>query len=433
MFRFGDFELTDGARELRRGGRAVALRERALAILEALVEKPGEIVSKRELCRRAWPDRDVDENNLQVEVLALRRVLGKDAIVTASGRGYQFALPVERRRETDAGPRPLLGRETDLAALTGLLSAGALVTLTGEGGIGKSALARALRESRESAHPGTTHFLAFDGATEPRTILAAAERRLATTPTRLLILDGCDHALDLVSTFAQHLGDVAARTATLVTSRELLRVPRERVYRLAGLSLQSSTDDDGPLNVSGMTNSPKRSQAEPAAMRLFRDALGPRRAAEDPSLLASICRALEGHPLALILAARRVADIGGPAVLSLLERADAQAWDGIAGDVDREGQGPARHRSLHALVAWSDARLSALERSVWHAAAILEQPFALDDLWRAASMVRHDRWDVADGLARLVDRSLVAVDGEDPPRYRLSAIARPYAKRLPAP
>src|SRR3954469_24843193 len=111
MIRFEDFELDEESRVLLKGGRRVEIRERALDVLLALAVKAGQIVGKRDLCRAVWPDREVDENNLQVEILRLRGLLGKQSIVTASGRGYQFALRVvsDRSPETSRPKQRLVG------------------------------------------------------------------------------------------------------------------------------------------------------------------------------------------------------------------------------------------------------------------------------------------------------------------------------------
>ena len=78
----------------------VRLGSRALEILAALVERPGELVNKDELIRRVWPNTVVDESNLKVNIAALRRALGEGQpgrryIATDSGRGYRFVAPVE--------------------------------------------------------------------------------------------------------------------------------------------------------------------------------------------------------------------------------------------------------------------------------------------------------------------------------------------------
>lgn len=254
MIRFADFELSAAEKALRKGGDTLVLRERAFAVLLALVEQAGQVVSKRELCARAWPERDVDENNLQVEILGLRRLLGKGAIVTAPGRGYQFALCVETVPD---GAPPLPGREEDIRALDALLAPGTLVTLTGEGGIGKSALAAALARRRAAAVPATACIVALDAAPDadrPWLAIAAALQLppavatatdaggaaallAALRPRRLLlVLDGCDEVVQQVAELAAAILCECPGVTLLATSREVLRADGERVYRLGPLA-----------------------------------------------------------------------------------------------------------------------------------------------------------------------------------------------------
>jgi DNA-binding winged helix-turn-helix (wHTH) protein len=101
-FAFGSFLLVPERQLLLQGESAVQIGGRALEILTALVERPGEIVSKSELIARAWPTTTVEACNLKVNVAALRRALGDDAcatryIATVTGRGYRFVAPVEAR------------------------------------------------------------------------------------------------------------------------------------------------------------------------------------------------------------------------------------------------------------------------------------------------------------------------------------------------
>src|SRR5712672_4872210 len=93
-FRFGSFELHLDERRLLNGGVAVALRPRAFDLLVALVDRAGHLATKDELLDQVWPKTVVEEAALHVQVSALRKVLGADAIATVSGRGYQFTLPV---------------------------------------------------------------------------------------------------------------------------------------------------------------------------------------------------------------------------------------------------------------------------------------------------------------------------------------------------
>src|ERR1700693_1818900 len=89
---FGRFRVSPHRRELFADGRTIRLGERAFAVLMALIEARGAIVSKDALMARVWPDRIVEENNLQSQIVALRKAFGpdRDLIRTVSGRGYQF-------------------------------------------------------------------------------------------------------------------------------------------------------------------------------------------------------------------------------------------------------------------------------------------------------------------------------------------------------
>src|SRR5258707_10666554 len=115
---FGRFRMLSHRRELLEEGRPVKLGGRAFDVLMVLIEAHGAIVAKDELLARVWPDRIVEENNLQAQISALRTAFGpeRDLIRTVSGRGYQFTgeirvLPAaaEARADTAAvasGPRP---------------------------------------------------------------------------------------------------------------------------------------------------------------------------------------------------------------------------------------------------------------------------------------------------------------------------------------
>src|ERR1700688_1230829 len=95
-YRFGPFELQPGKRRLLQDGGMISLRLRAFDLLAALVDRAGRLVTKDELLDQVWPKMVVEEAALHVQVSALRKVLGADAITTVSGRGYQFTLPVTK-------------------------------------------------------------------------------------------------------------------------------------------------------------------------------------------------------------------------------------------------------------------------------------------------------------------------------------------------
>ena len=106
---FGRFRLLPHRRELRADGVAVELGSRAFDVLMVLIEARGALVTKDEIMARVWPDTVVEENNLVVQISALRKALGedRDIIRTVSGRGYQFIAEI---RSPVADP----GREAGL-------------------------------------------------------------------------------------------------------------------------------------------------------------------------------------------------------------------------------------------------------------------------------------------------------------------------------
>ena len=102
QFRFGRFRLDPVRRVLLADGKPARLGSRAVDILVALVERRDRIVSKNELFDLVWPDVVVEENNLQVHVSALRKLLGAQTIATIPGRGYQFVATLDDHTASSA-------------------------------------------------------------------------------------------------------------------------------------------------------------------------------------------------------------------------------------------------------------------------------------------------------------------------------------------
>jgi DNA-binding winged helix-turn-helix (wHTH) protein len=147
--RFGEFELVPQLRRLELNGVPVGLSSRAMDILCALAERPGEVVSKQELLAQAWPGVTVDEGSVRFHVSALRRALrdrkgGTRYIQTVSGRGYCF-VGVDPRPSNDTLQPPIgaanlppphgqvVGREETVREVLRLLEAERFVTVVGAG------------------------------------------------------------------------------------------------------------------------------------------------------------------------------------------------------------------------------------------------------------------------------------------------------------
>lgn len=101
-YRFAGFELRPRERTLLQDGKPATVGPRAFDLLVTLIERAGELVTKDELLERVWPQLVVEENNVQVQVSALRKVLGQDAIATVAGRGYRFTHAVTRLPDGNA-------------------------------------------------------------------------------------------------------------------------------------------------------------------------------------------------------------------------------------------------------------------------------------------------------------------------------------------
>jgi DNA-binding winged helix-turn-helix (wHTH) protein len=159
---FGPFSLVASERLLTREGAPVELGARALDILIALVSRPNEVVSKKELLARVWPDVTVEENSLRFHIVSLRKALGdgKDGaryITTLAGRGYCFVAPISRpgvqsnADATIAASFPhanlpgrltrMVGRDDDVLKVSAQLTASRFVTIVGPGGVGKTTVA----------------------------------------------------------------------------------------------------------------------------------------------------------------------------------------------------------------------------------------------------------------------------------------------------
>src|SRR5580700_4546489 len=232
---FGRFRALPHRRELLADGRPIKIGGRAFDVLMALIEAPGAVVGKEALMARVWPDRVVEENNLQAHISALRAALGaeRELIRTVSGRGYQFTgeiriLPASPDEHAVAGvaavapeavlpptnlPQPvseLIGRDDELREILSLAAAHRLVTLTGAGGIGKRRLAlavarRLLPQFADGVWIAELAPLADSGLV-PATVAAAVGLELAagavspehvaialSAKQQLLVLDNCEH------------------------------------------------------------------------------------------------------------------------------------------------------------------------------------------------------------------------------------------------
>jgi predicted ATPase/DNA-binding winged helix-turn-helix (wHTH) protein/Flp pilus assembly protein TadD len=450
-YRFGTFRLLLAHRQLLDADAPVKLGARAFDMLLALVEQHDRAISKRELMDRVWPNLVVEENNPQVQIVALRKVLGPAAIATIPGRGYRFTLAIDVVEPAPATPRaepaaghsqrqarrktnlpehldPLYGRDKDIAAVRALLEQHALVSIVGAGGIGKTRLAQSVAHALRDGFADGVWSVDLAPLSDPGLVVAEVARALGVqvSETRsaldfavqalagqslLLVLDNCEHLLEAVDHVVAALRKGAPDVRILATSQEVLRHSDEHVYRLGTLALPAQAIVSSALEAGAVELLVARAQAvEPRF--LLSD--------ENVDAVVEICRRLDGIPLAIELAAARVSLLG---VGGVRERLDERFRLLMASS----RLALRRHQTLHAALEWSYNLLSAPEQAVLDKLGIFAGSFSLECAQKLAADEWMDEWAVLDHLGVLVDKSLVSVDPGSTPRYRMLETTRAFA------
>lgn len=269
-YRFGRFVLIPAQRQLLAEGQPALRGGRAIELLQALVERRDRTVSKGELLDLVWPDDDVEEGNLAVQVNALRKGLGRHAIATVPKRGYRFVAPLDDDPSpsslpaagvpSPAGPpapaSSLIGRDEALSELIDRVAAHPLVTVTGPGGVGKTRLALAVAQALVGRWPDGVGWVEAASVASPEQLAQAAavslrialqsvagpEQVAAALKARsmLLLLDNAEHVIDGVVPLVRALRDAAPGVHVLVTSQEAMRITGEDLFRLPPLGLPGS-------------------------------------------------------------------------------------------------------------------------------------------------------------------------------------------------
>jgi predicted ATPase/DNA-binding winged helix-turn-helix (wHTH) protein len=446
-YRFGDFRLETDRRTLIGADGPVHLSSRAIDILSVLVDRRTRIVPKDELMTLVWPDTFVEENNLTVHISALRKVIGPARIATIPGRGYQFtgsveggdaaaavppaetpdALPAVQNSNLPEAATALIGRAVELAELSELSAQHRLLTITGPSGIGKTRLAIALAEALRPHYPDGVWLVDLAPLANPAMVVAATATALSVAPgtdglsietvisavrhrSLLLLIDNCEHLVAAVAEMADALLQHAPAVAILATSQESLRSPWEQVFRLDPLGLPPADAKD--VRQFGAVEF-LAAQIRAQDRRFELDA-------GNAAAVSEICRRLDGIPLALEMAAARVPMFG---IEGLRSRLDDRLHVLTTGSRTSE----ARHRTLRDTVAWSHGLLDPVGKTVFRRLAVFVGGFTLEAASAVVSDDGENPYDAIEALSRLVDKSLVVVEGRDRPRYRLLETLRLYA------
>ena len=428
---------------------------RALDILIALVRRAGSVVSQRELMTLVWRELVVDESNLRVHLMRLRKALddgqaGARYVINVPGQGYSFVAPLLRSSAgstipvsselcgdaTSAHELPprlarIVGRQETVHALSKLVRDHRFVSIVGPGGMGKTTVAIATAHALLDDFHGAIFFVDLASLTDPALVpdAVAATLRfrsqgqdslhglLAFLAARrlLLVLDNCEHVVGAVASLAERVHSDAPQVHILTTSRESLRVEGEHVHLLHPLELPPE----------GMDLTAASALASPAVQLFIERAAASGHVEElndaDAAVVVDICRRMDGIALAIELAASRVGSYGIRGTAGVLEYRFRLLWQG------RRSALP-RHHTLQAMLDWSFNLLPERDRCVLRRLSIFMGPFTHE---AALDVVRDQicsAQDAADAIASLTDRSLLSVSiAEGEVRHRLLYTTRAYA------
>jgi predicted ATPase/DNA-binding SARP family transcriptional activator len=395
-------------------------------------------------------------------VAALMRALG------AAGRDTEALLAYERTRETLADmlgvdPSPELsalhvallrgelgrreenrktnvraeltsfvGRDADVAAVRELIGEHRLTTLIGPGGSGKTRLATEtartlLGDLRDGVWLVELAATGADGDVVQATLAALGLRDalLGATPSAepvdgliaairereaLLILDNCEHVIESAAAFADRVLGECRRLRILATSREPLGITGEALWQVEPLALSEA--------------SPGEIESSPA-IQLLRDRAGAVRKdlggdARTLSTLASVCRALDGMPLAIELAAARLRTMTIEQLANRLDNRFRLLTSGSRTALPR-------HKTLRAVVDWSWELLTDAERMVLRRLSVFSGGASLEAAERVCAADAVEQDEVLELLTSLAEKSLLVTESYGALRYRMISTIKEYA------
>ncbi|MDQ3026762.1 MAG: tetratricopeptide repeat protein [Pseudomonadota bacterium] len=428
-YRFGSVEVRPAERQLLVKGQPAAVGARAFDLLLALIDHRDRVVGKGELLDLVWPGLVVEENNLQVQVSTLRKLLGPNSVATVPGRGYRFTLVPEgadaaassalpaRTSNLPAALNSFIGRAAEIAEIRQQLGGARLVTLTSVGGTGKTRLALRVAEEVLDEFADGVWLVELAPLSDERRVAQTVASVLGVTEEAgrpviealvksikdqrvLLLLDNCEHLLRACAELAKQLLTAGAHVKILATSREPLHVAGERVYQVPALASAQAIQlfvDRARASSSSFTPAPENAQT-----------------------IVEICRRLDGIPLAIELAAARVRALS-------VEKIAARLDDRFRLLTGGDQTALPRQQTLRASIDWSYDLLSNPERSLLRRLAVFAGGWSLEGAEAVGGGAEAgEPAPVLELLTHLVEKSLVALDSTGE-RYHLLETVRQYA------
>jgi predicted ATPase/DNA-binding CsgD family transcriptional regulator len=343
------------------------------------------------------------------------------------------ASPSAQSTNLPSPPTPLLGREREVAALVTLLRQDEvhLLTLTGPGGVGKTRLALHMAADVHDVCPDGVFFVSLAPITDPDLVIATIAQVLGVREAGdeplverlraflrekrlLLVLDNFEQVVEAAPLVADLLATCRGLTV-LVTSRVRLRLLGEREHVVLPLGLLSpvaSPSVEDALRSAAVQLFVVRAQAVQEDFALTNG---------NAQVILDICRRLDGLPLAIELAAARIKVLPPSALLARLEKR-LPLLSGGARDL------PARLQTMRDAIGWSYDLLRPEEQTLFRQLAIFAGGFTLEAAEAVATGAGDLGLDLFDGVASLIDKSLVRQDvgASDDPRYVILETVREF-------
>jgi predicted ATPase/DNA-binding SARP family transcriptional activator len=359
---------------------------------------------------------------------------GLSALHVALLRGELGRREESRKTNLRAELTSFVGKDAEVAAVRELIAGHRLTTLIGPGGSGKTRLATEtartlLGDLPDGAWLVDLAAIGADGDVAQATITALGLRDalLGGTPDTeltgrfiaairereaLLILDNCEHVIESAATFAHRVLGECRRLRILATSREPLGITGEELWLVE------------PLAVPEEDASPDEIESSPA-VQLLRDRAGAVRKdlavdARTLSTMARVCRALDGMPLAIELAAARLRTMSVDQLASRLDDRFRLLTSGSRTALPR-------HKTLRAVVDWSWELLSDAERTVLPRLSVFSGGASLEAAERVCAGDAVEQEEMLELLTALTEKSLLLAEGDSAPRYRMTGTIKEYA------
>lgn len=371
---------------------------------------------------------------------ALSDALGVDpspelsALHVALLRGERGPREANRKTNLRAELTSFVGKDADLAAVRELIAEHRLTTLIGPGGSGKTRLATEtartlLGDLPDGAWLVELAAIGADGDVAQATLAGLGlrdallgeaphaeptDRLIAAIRERevLLILDNCEHVIESAAAFAHRVLGECRRLRILATSREPLGITGEALWLVEPLALPEADASPGEV-------------ASSPAIQLLRDRAGAVRKdlavdADTLSTMVRVCRALDGMPLAIELAA---ASLRTMSIDQLAHRLDDRFRLLTSGS----RTALPRHKTLRAVVDWSWELLTDAERTVLRRLSVFSGGASLEAAERVCAGDAVEQGQVLELLTALAEKSLLRADGDGAPRYRMLGTIKEYA------